>query len=168
VRIWLSKEDILIRETSRKHIQETRDSVIVIGQKLINLDESFKNHVTNENKVYCDIIKKIESSSCPQSETIKVLENHNKEQNGHLRELAEQSCETTKKLDAIINQTKGADRIRDGRRNMWTLIIAIVVCMIMGIGTFLTSFESLKQKTKNVPVLETKVENLEKFLVEKD
>ena len=135
------------RERFRNMLEKTHDSVLTTEINLNNLNDNFNKHIDEEIITFKDINSKIDNLSCPQEETIKLLKKHNDEQNGHLRELAEQGGNTLKKIDGIISESKGAVKSSEAKRNNWIFIISILMCLIAGIAACYTIMSGSNKKT---------------------
>jgi hypothetical protein len=130
------------KENSRKLILETRKEGLRNSDMLKEVSTKLHKHVSDEEDTFKEMFEQIRDSKCPKSETISLLEGYNKEQNGHLNDLADLGRETSRKLDNIINQTKGADKEiekeekrAERRLNNKKFYIAFATCVFLGIST---------------------------------
>lgn len=157
------------RDASRKTIQDTMEQGKHHGKVLEELSDKFYKHIDDEETSIKDIFKKMSELKCPKEETIQLLEGHNDKQSSHLRKLSEQGKETSRKLDDIISQTKGADkekekeeRKKEQRLNNRRFYIALVTCMFLGISTLIGMLIWFKGDTTENTTLESRVIELEK------
>lgn len=164
--IFTSKEETEAINTSRAQITEVRDIVLVDHSKLCDHITDFKHHVTKGEKTVESILKKIDEHACPEVETIKVLKEYKIEQNGHLRDLAAQGDDNTKKLNSIINQTKGVYNEKENRNKKWTLWLGGAAALLVCVGLYFQLSDIRTNQTKERIVMEHKIEMLEEKLNE--
>ena len=164
--LFTSKEELESIKRSRDQIEETRDLVLVDHEKLGTHIVKFNEHVVKEDDKFTRIFSRLEDENCPLEETVKLLERHKREQNGHLKDLAQSGRNTSDKLDAIVNQTKGEEHGKETRRQKWTLWIAFAAVMTVGIGLYF-QISDMKTKTiKSNTILEYKLQDLEERIAQ--
>jgi len=132
---WEKERDC--KDRSREYIQKTHDAVIGMGKDIEYLKGA--NEKTNirftEHEVVAkgslkDVRDMIENHTCTQSlETKEIVQNlveHQKTQNGHLKDLKIQGDTTAETQMTLL-------LIAQGRRSLWKEI-GIVIGSIVGIG----------------------------------
>ena len=89
------------RDESRDYIKSTHDIVIRTEANLFNL-------ATNHDKLESRFNEHLSSErNCPKEETIEAIGKYNEEQNGHIKNIQLLGEQTQKKLDEVLNVTKG-------------------------------------------------------------
>lgn len=118
-----SREEKKKKEQSRAYIIETRDLVVDFGARLDEHKKEFVNHKEREERKFMEISRKIDEKTCPHDDTVGMLKRHNEEQNGHMKDLAN-DISATKQIVQTVHD------IAKGRKSVWKDIGAVALVMI--------------------------------------
>ncbi|MBT6051153.1 MAG: hypothetical protein HOG49_30505 [Candidatus Scalindua sp.] len=107
-----SKRDLQERKESRKLATETHDAVIRIDERL----------------------KFVEEKPCPYGGVIEEIRRYNKDQNGHIADLATQGAQTQTSLLELKNMKKGKIQFLKDMGAVTLILIGIITLVLKIIG----------------------------------